>query len=653
LTRQPQFSAVLLCAAALLARCARADAFDPPVGYYSTATGGGATLKQQLHEIIDDHTSVSYDSARANLQVTDEDPNDPSRMLLVYNRASLDVSAINPDGPIPGWDLGASWQREHSWPRSRGIGESGPDDADLHHLRPIAPSVNAVRENFNYGGQYGLQLFGVVVDGGEAVWYPGDADAGMTARQQFYMAVRYDDGDASTSNLELGAGHPGFITGDEDPPPQLGDLNRLVEWHFAAPPDHFERRRNQIIYDNFQHNRNPFIDRPEFLWSVFVDEANDSQITIDGATPTVDGGSLRHVDLGRVYVGGALPAPEVYSLDKTGMDGTYFEVTTAGAATSSIGGRFNAFRMGGPFNQNIAVGLNTSTATSGLKTGTVTVDNLDITTAGGLGHGANDANDVFDVSLAVLDHPVASYSLNVERREEIIDFGIVPLGSGTKNERRRVTNLAAASAPDFAANLDLDSIVGVGDTEVFDVDLDSFTGLEQGDDIGFDSLFFPNAAGQFAATYTLMLSDEDLPGGEQTQTLTLSLLAEAILSGDYNRNGAVDAADYVVWRHALGQDVTEYGGADGDGDGTIDDGDYDVWRMNFGTTAAAVSSFLASTVPEPSSASLVAGAFVVLCHFGTVRSRQRAASRGGFKNQIAGWSRQASCRTQRIIRIHG
>jgi endonuclease I len=600
--RQPQFSAVLVCAAALLARCARADAFDPPVGYYSTATGGGATLKQQLHEIIDDHTWVSYDSARANLQVTDEDPNDPNRMLLAYNRASLDVSAINPGGPIPGWDLGASWQREHSWPRSRGIGESGPDDADLHHLRPIAPSVNAIRENFNYGGQYGLQLFGEVLDGGEAVWYPGDADAGMTARQQFYMAVRYDDGDASTLNLELGAGHPGFITGDEDPPPQLGDLNRLVEWHFAAPPDHFERRRNQIIYDSFQHNRNPFIDRPEFVWSVFVDEENDSQITIDGGAPTADGGSLRHVDLGRV-----------------GMDGTYFEVTTAGAATSSIGGRFNAFRMGGPFSQNIAVGLNTSTATSGLKTGTVTVDNLDITTGGGVGHGANDGNDVFDVSLAVLDHPVASYSLNVERREEIIDFGIVPLGSGTKNERRSFTNLAAASAPDFAANLDLDSIVGVGDTEVFDVDLDPFTGLEQGDRVGFDSLFFPNAVGQFAATYTLMLSDEDL-AGEQTQTLTLSLLAEAILSGDYNRNGAVDAADYVVWRHALGQDVTEYGGADGDGDGMIGDGDYAVWRTNYGATATAASAVVASTVPEPATVYFIACALGFTCSV-----RQRAA----------------------------
>jgi hypothetical protein len=136
--------------------------------------------------------------------------------------------------------------------------------------------------------------------------------------------------------------------------------------------------------------------------------------------------------------------------------------------------------------------------------------------------------------------------------------------------------------------------------------------LEQGDDIGFDSLFFPNAVGQFAATYTLMLSGEDLPG-EQTQTLTLSLMAEAILSGDYNRDGAVGTADYVVWRHALGQDVSEYVGADGDGDGLIDEDDYSVWRTNFGATAAAAGSFFAGNVPEPTGAPLVTGVLAICC----------------------------------------
>jgi hypothetical protein len=53
--------------------------------------------------------------------------------------------------------------------------------------------------------------------------------------------------------------------------------------------------------------------------------------------------------------------------------------------------------------------------------------------------------------------------------------------------------------------------------------------------------------------------------------------------GDYNNNGIVDAADYVIWRKTFGQSVLNPGdGADGDESETIDQGDYDFWRARFG-----------------------------------------------------------------------
>lgn len=53
--------------------------------------------------------------------------------------------------------------------------------------------------------------------------------------------------------------------------------------------------------------------------------------------------------------------------------------------------------------------------------------------------------------------------------------------------------------------------------------------------------------------------------------------------GDYNLDGGNDAADYVVWRKALGSPVeAPFVGADGDGDSSVDVGDYDVWREDFG-----------------------------------------------------------------------
>jgi endonuclease I len=607
LTRQRRLAAVLVCAA-LLVRSARADEFDPPPGYYSAANGTGAELKSQLHTILKSgHTPISYDDMRRALQITDADPNNPGRMLLVYDRVSLNVAAINPGGPIPGWDNGTSWNREHTWPISRGLGsESVPDGSDLHHLRPSTPSVNSDRANLNFGGEFGAQPFGVLVDNGATVFYPGDADAGMIARHEFYMAVRYDGSQAGTTNLELVPGSPAETSA------LLGDLNRMVEWHYAAPPDAFERRRNQIIYESYQNNRNPFIDRPEFVWSVFVDQANDSGISIDGAAAGADGGSTRSVDLGRMYVGGSVPAPQTFTLNKAGNDGTYYEVTTADAATSSLTGRFNAFRTGGPDSETITVGLSIGTTTSGLKTGAVTIDNLDITTNGGADRGANDANDVFNVSLAVLDHPVASYSDNVEQRERVIDFGIVPAGSGPLSWASVITNLAAFGAPDYAANLEFDGIAGMGGIDVFQVNLDPFTGLDQGDRVVFDSVFSPTSLGEFSANYMLTLSGEDLPGDE-TQMLTLSLTGRAVIPGDYNANGVVDAADYVLWRRGVGQNVIDYRTADGNGDRLIDGEDYDVWRANFGAVAAVPEgAILGSTVPEPANPCLTL-VVLILC----------------------------------------
>jgi hypothetical protein len=71
------------------------------------------------------------------------------------------------------------------------------------------------------------------------------------------------------------------------------------------------------------------------------------------------------------------------------------------------------------------------------------------------------------------------------------------------------------------------------------------------------------------------------------------------LVGDYNRDGRVDEADYVLWRNTAGSTVTRYSGADGDGNGIIDQADYAIWRSGFGATGGAGSGIGAATVPEP------------------------------------------------------
>ena len=77
-------------------------------------------------------------------------------------------------------------------------------------------------------------------------------------------------------------------------------------------------------------------------------------------------------------------------------------------------------------------------------------------------------------------------------------------------------------------------------------------------------------------------------------------LAVAGVLGDYNRNGIVDAADYIVWRKTSGQTGSGLA-ADGNGNNKIDTGDYDVWRAHFGQTfpGSGASTIEKAAVPEP------------------------------------------------------
>jgi hypothetical protein len=68
------------------------------------------------------------------------------------------------------------------------------------------------------------------------------------------------------------------------------------------------------------------------------------------------------------------------------------------------------------------------------------------------------------------------------------------------------------------------------------------------------------------------------------------------LPGDYNNNGTVDAADYVLWRNNPTSLPNE-----GASPGVVDQEDYNFWRTQFGKTSAGSGAALvaAGGVPEP------------------------------------------------------
>jgi hypothetical protein len=106
-----------------------------------------------------------------------------------------------------------------------------------------------------------------------------------------------------------------------------------------------------------------------------------------------------------------------------------------------------------------------------------------------------------------------------------------------------------------------------------------------------------------------------LSGGLQwnaSQLYTTGVIAVG-LPGDFNGDGVVDAADYVVWRDTLGETGTGLA-ADGNGNNQIDAGDFDVWRANFGQTAGSGAGATANAaVPEPSTLLLLTFAAAGWC----------------------------------------
>ncbi|MBD2818404.1 endonuclease I family protein [Streptomyces rochei] len=235
---------------------APATASDYDSTYYKDAIGKtGESLKSSLHTIISDQTKLSYSAVWDALKVTDQDPADSGNVILLY-------SGISRSKSLNGGDTG-DWNREHVWAKSHGdFGTATGPGTDIHHLRPEDVRVNSVRGNkdFDNGGSGFTDSGGSLTDSDS--FEPRDAVKGDVARMIFYMAVRYEGGDG-WADLEVN----GSV--DNGSSPYIGKLDVLKQWNDEDPPDAFEERRNQVIYDTYQHNRNPFVDHPEWVEAIW------------------------------------------------------------------------------------------------------------------------------------------------------------------------------------------------------------------------------------------------------------------------------------------------------------------------------------------------------------------------------------------------
>ena len=261
-----------------LAVCAVAQ---PPTNYYNSANGlTGNQLKLALHNIIKGHTSISYAQLWNAFWSTD---NKGSGVVW-------DMYSDRPNGTPPyvyylGEDQcgnynveGDCYNREHSWPQSW-FNNDGTARTDLHHIFPVDGWVNNKRGNNAFGevgsaswtSQNGSKLGTCKTPGFSGTAFePIDEYKGDFARAIMYMSVRYYSEDGSWSSSDM-------TTKSEIKP---WAIQLLLRWNEQDPVSQKEIDRNNAIYNDYQHNRNPFVDYPEYArmiwdpnWNVEEEQA--------------------------------------------------------------------------------------------------------------------------------------------------------------------------------------------------------------------------------------------------------------------------------------------------------------------------------------------------------------------------------------------
>lgn len=267
-----------------------------PPGYYNTAQGlTGSSLKTALHNIIDNHTQVSYTGLWTAYQKTDKKPN--GKVWDMYS----DVPGGTPpyqftfvNDQCGNYAVeGDCYNREHTWPQSWFNSLSGPV-SDLFHVYPTDGKVNGYRGSYPYGDVDSPAL--TSLNGGklgpcsnlgysQTVFEPIDEYKGDLARSYFYMSTRYYSEDGSWTSSP--ATNKSTIL--------PWQMNVLLQWHHQDPVSAKEIARNDSIYYKFQNNRNPFIDNPQWadsIWTfdvaVFLEEMEYAYSFSIGPNPASD-----------------------------------------------------------------------------------------------------------------------------------------------------------------------------------------------------------------------------------------------------------------------------------------------------------------------------------------------------------------------------
>ena len=286
-----------------------------PLGYYDNASSlVGEELKNALNDIVTNHIEFPYTHTNTDvwdmLREADEDPENSDNVIMFYSAFSWPKECQDTTTPpdycydtIDGEEKQVEWNREHIWSKSHGEFENEDGSSsyalgahtDGHHLVAVERRMNSIKNNRFFDDCHdGIDDTDLVDRGygnytcGEWYFEPRDEVKGDVARMLFYMATRYEGEDGDYIDLELATNLKALAPElhlQESKLPYYGKLDVLLRWHIEDPVDEGELERNETIYQ-YQGNRNPFIDHPEFVELIWGTEEDPiDYISIDLFTP--------------------------------------------------------------------------------------------------------------------------------------------------------------------------------------------------------------------------------------------------------------------------------------------------------------------------------------------------------------------------------
>lgn len=319
---------------------------DPFNGYYNPVQGlSGTTLKNALHDLIDNNTYSSYDGAK--LFLFQELDNNNGVVRCVYTGQDFSISSS--------YDGSSNPNTEHSYAQSWFTSsESSIKKADVHHLFVTNSSVNSSRGNLpfdvvlnnnaSYPSYNGYVSKRGTNSSGDTVFEPADQHKGNLARALLYFNVRYGQ-TLSQGGVDM--------------------LETLLTWHNADPVDATELTRNTMVY-NHQGNRNPFVDHPEYVASIWGGASPNTIVQFSPASALVNEAD-----------GSVVISVEIINPSSTTATTAQIALTDGSASdVNSFTTRSISFPAGSSAMQNITVNITDDTLLEGFETLVFSLQNV-------------------------------------------------------------------------------------------------------------------------------------------------------------------------------------------------------------------------------------------------------------------------------------